>query len=283
MRYSILGFNQEKVMQTQLDMTDLMLLNYILTACGSPVMKHMLTKDGKPLVWINHKKLSEDLPILRLSEGSLRNRIAKLKQDGYLYSETVAGESKRGTKTYYGLTELTMSLIYDMEITTMSSKNDMNERPRHSKMTSNNVLDLDNKLENNTISKDIVSETEPKEKKPNLYQKCLALIEEFTEDDELRSLLDTYLKMRLAMKDKPIYGVNQWKGLLNKLNVLGGDIKEIIQYSTERGYASFYAPQKYQQSTRPINKAVFGENDDNKSVKVTQEEIANGYFTGQTI
>lgn len=155
-----------------------------------------------------------------------------------------------------------------------------------------NTNQRNTKKENNTISKDIVSETEPNKSQPiknnseakgkNLYQKCLDLINEFSQDEDIRNLLDTYLRMRLSMKDKPIYGVNQWRGLLNKLSLLGGDIKENIQYSTERGYASFYAPQKYQ-TTRKINKSVFGENDDNRSDKVTKEEIENGYFTGETL
>lgn len=149
------------------------------------------------------------------------------------------------------------------------------------------INNIDNKLEDNKefISKDInlekstttkKSSTE-KEKKPNLYQKCLGMIEEYTEDKKLRELLDTYLRMRLSVKDKPLYGANQWKGLLNKLALIEGNDIDIVQYALERGYLSFYELPKY--SAKATRKLVFGENEDNKSEKVTEEEIENGYFT----
>ena len=158
----------------------------------------------------------------------------------------------------------------------------------HEPSEKSSPYNIDNKLEEDNkefISKDInlgkptttkKSSTE-KEKKPNLYQKCLGMIEEYTEDKKLRELLDTYLRMRLSVKDKPLYGANQWKGLLNKLALIEGNDIEIVQYALERGYLSFYELPKYSANT--TRKLVFGENEDNKSEKVTEEEIENGYFT----
>jgi len=101
------------------------------------------------------------------------------------------------------------------------------------------------------ISKDISwmdsynIEKPKKAEKKNLYQKCSECIDEYTNDPILNSLLHDYLTLRLQIKDKPIYGVNQWKGLLNKLDSLckERDIpEEIVRYSIERGYASFFLP-----------------------------------------
>lgn len=156
MKYSILGFNQSKVTDTELDLTDLVILQYIQQACGVANMKHIMDENDNPMVWICHAKLSEDLPILRLSEGSLKNRLSKLKRNGYLESITSANEKGRGVRVYYRITELTTSFIYDMEITTSqnndvkttttSQNNDMEtERPRHLKVTSDNILSISDK------------------------------------------------------------------------------------------------------------------------------------------
>ena len=79
-------------------------------------------------------------------------------------------------------------------------------------------------------------------KSKNKYNKCIDVIEAYTENKELREILILYLKLRLEMKEKPIF-VNQWKGLLNKLSKLTQDDLEkitIVQQSLDRGYASFY-------------------------------------------
>ena len=301
MKYSVLGFNQSKIVETDLDLTDLLILNYILQACGSPKMKHILDGTDYPLVWIQHKKLSEDLPILRISEGTLRNRLTKLRQGGYIMAKTVASENLRGTRTYYGLTELTTSFIYDVEDTTTSQNNDVEDRARHFKMTSDNLL-TNNKELNNTISKDIVGETptdtslseyeqhmftEDVRKKRNIVQKdstekktkksrwekCSEMIDEYTQDEELRKALRDYLSDRLAMKDKPIYA-NQWKGLLNRLTELSAteDPIKIVKQSIERAYGGFFPVREYGNYNRKPNPSVFGEHERMSSKKVTKEE-----------
>lgn len=216
--------------------------------------------------------------ICKDGESAIRSAIKELEDNGYLKRERVYTDGKISDWNYTLYEKPIENKEDSLVVENQQVGFQLVENPAQRNTKQSNTKER----KRNTISKDIVSETEPKEKKPNLYQKCLALIEEFTDDEETRSLLDTYLRMRLAMKDKPMYGVNQWKGLINKLKVLEGDVKEIIRYSTERGYASFYVPTQYQSSnrtTRP-NRAIFGENEDNKSEKVTKEEIENGYFSG---
>ncbi len=250
MRYSILGFNQAEVLKTNLDITDLMILQYIEQACGSPKMKHIVADDERALVWINHAKFHEDLPILNMSEGTFRNRLTKLRKDGFIESKTITNTNMQGSCTYYGITEQTINLLYSNdEIETTSRQNDMVDEPRHAEMTSDNKLIGNSKLEkisnNKLLDIDFFGYKEKKPKKQSLYEKCSDCINEYTNSPILNSLLHDYLTLRLQMKDKPLYGVNQWKGLLNKLSELCKEKnipEDIVRYSIQRGYASFFMP-----------------------------------------
>lgn len=138
MNYEVLGFNQEKVIEAKLDVTDLMLLNYIITSNGNPFMEHIIIA-GVSYVWLYHEKIHEDLPILGITEGTLKNRLSVLKQKGLIMSETQ--RLIKGSKTYYSVSELTMSFINDVRC--------------HSKMTSdnnisNNISKNDNSIRDNT-------------------------------------------------------------------------------------------------------------------------------------
>jgi molecular chaperone GrpE (heat shock protein) len=127
MRYEILGFNQEKVIEAELDMTDLMILDYIIQANGDPSMEHIV-KDGVAYVWIYHDKFLQDYPILPMSDGTFRNRLSELKQRGFILSSTE--RLIKGSKSYYSVSELTMSLRNDIRC--------------HSKMTSDSISNIDN-------------------------------------------------------------------------------------------------------------------------------------------
>ena len=83
MRQSVLGFNQDKAVQAKLDLTDLMLLQYIMIANGTPDMKHIV-KDDISYVWLSHSKIQEDLPILNIAEGTLRNKLSDLKKNDWI-------------------------------------------------------------------------------------------------------------------------------------------------------------------------------------------------------
>lgn len=74
----------------------------------------------------------------------------------------------------------------------------------------------------------------------SLYDKCVQEVEAYTKNLILQDALKKYLPVRLAIKDKPIYGVNQWRALLNKLDKMDGDHIAIVEQSIEKGWCSFY-------------------------------------------
>lgn len=88
----------------------------------------------------------------------------------------------------------------------------------------------------------------------NLYAKCSDQISEFTTNIGLQEVLHDYLKIRLQMKDKPLYE-GTWKGMLKKLAKMDNQI-DVVNESIERGWASFFEHKSYSKG-----KEKFGEDD----------------------
>lgn len=242
MRYSILGFNQEELIKYDIDMTDVLLMDYIQKALSQPSMVKT-TKDEQPYVWLQHSKILEDLPILNIKESMLKKRMAKLVELGLIASINIANEHGRGSRSYYTITESFESLQM-----TECKKLSVVERPSVKNYTSNNQLNKDN---NKTISKDIVENfsfgtKKEKPKKESMYSKCVSLIDDFTDDSILRDLLISSLKLFLENSresDKPFY-TNHFKGKLNDLKKLSEDNYEqrkIVQQTLDKGWNGFYA------------------------------------------
>ena len=113
---------------------------------------------------------------------------------------------------------------------------------------------LHNNTNNNTNNKKVVSKDtttefsfgKQKPQKENLYSKCVSMVNDYTTDEELHRALIDYLRVRLEIKDKPLY-TNSWKGLLNKLDreFDASERLAVVRQSIERGYLSFYPVSKY--------------------------------------
>lgn len=115
-----------------------------------------------------------------------------------------------------------------------------------------NINNNKQKTINEVISKDITNsenflinepETKPK-KKSSLYRKCLEMIDEFTNLPDLHSALVDYLEFRLEVKDKPLIGANQFKGLLRSLDKAveqsHQEYIDIVLFSLSKGWLNFY-------------------------------------------
>ena len=87
-----------------------------------------------------------------------------------------------------------------------------------------------------------------KPEKQSLYSKCVALINDKTEDEKEREMLTLWLRMLLEKyrdRDKVLY-VNIFKGKLNTLNKFDRkDWQEIIEYNLQKGYEAFYPIKDY--------------------------------------
>lgn len=272
MRQSILGFNQAQAIQANLDLTDLMLLQYIMLANGNPEMKHIASGDIS-YVWLSHAKILEDLPILDITEGTLRNKLVKLKKDGWVISETI--RTSAGATSYYSVSLKAISLTNDVATEIEEPRHSEMTSPRHSEMTSDNKLE-DNKLNSNNFTNVKLKRTTPARrtliepdnivdsatppKKKNKYQNCADMINETFSDEALRKILFEYLPVRLAMKDKPIFA-DGWQRLLNTLKDMTDDNTErikIVEQSIDNGWGKFVRLKKYNQNNGQ-DKSVFSE------------------------
>jgi hypothetical protein len=127
-----------------------------------------------------------------------------------------------------------------------------------------NLVNLNNnkqtKITKENNSKELLQDFrfgKTKSKKDNLYTKCVSLVDYYTSDAELHKALIDYLRVRLEMRDKPLYA-NSWKGLLNKLDreFDASERLAVVRQSTERGYASFFPVSNYSKSIRSESGAI---------------------------
>lgn len=112
-------------------------------------------------------------------------------------------------------------------------------------------------INNNTvISKDITEKSsseidlgfgESKPVKLNLYQQCLAIINDYTEDTNIKKMLIDYLDLlleKMRNEHKVLYA-NQFKGMLKHLSDLvaskEGKLEDIISQSISKGYIGFFS------------------------------------------
>jgi predicted transcriptional regulator len=99
---------------------------------------------------------------------------------------------------------------------------------------------------------------ETESKKPNLYQKCMNLIDDYITKNNLNPCIKTTLKeyLDVCMEMRCIRGANQWKGMLNTLEKISNETGVargiIVQQSIEHGWKTFYPVNNFQ----PKNKCV---------------------------
>lgn len=146
------------------------------------------------------------------------------------------GLHNASTDIYYVNYEVVKKLYGGSKETLHSSKKTL--LPGSKETLHNNT---NNKNINKTISKDIVQNS----KRKSLYDKCLDMIAEFTDDIILRDNLVCCLKMFLENSKEnnvPFYS-NTFKGKLNKLKQFSTDNdiqKKIVLQTLDNGWNNFY-------------------------------------------
>ena len=108
MKYTIMGFNQQKAVEFNLDTDDLLILSYFSDFRDTELMV-CEEFEGKKYYWVKYEALLSNLPILRISsKSSLRRRFKKL-QDAKILNH-YCKKTKEGTFSFYGIGENYLTL-----------------------------------------------------------------------------------------------------------------------------------------------------------------------------
>lgn len=133
MKYNI-NINQKVLSETNLDLIDATILDYIYVICNSRNPKITANRiDG--YTWIDYTKILSDNPMMRIkSKGALSPRVQKLQDEGFILIKMIA--RKGVNRMYFDLTEKVDTLF----MTTNDLVHD-DERPRSRGRTYNNIND----------------------------------------------------------------------------------------------------------------------------------------------
>ena len=125
MRYSILGFNQQKVLSLtaivkndsadkdivlSLDVSDLLILN-LMADFPNRIKVKKIMKGDKVFFWASYDEILKELPILNIKKHALANRFDKLEKLNLIEREYLTINSKNNL-TFFCLTKTYESLLY---------------------------------------------------------------------------------------------------------------------------------------------------------------------------
>lgn len=222
-----------------------------------------------------------------LSEHYQRKALSTLYELGIVIIE------KRGlpAKNYY-------KINFDVLLSILEESSCQRRRQQDTESVNlNNNKQTKSKKENKNSSKEELHSQEfsfgkqSTPKKANLYTKCVQLIDsyDFSCWGNIREQLIDYLNFRISVKDKPLYA-NVWKGMLNKLaNLCVDDVskyEQVVQYSLERGYLSFYEPKNFSSGTvknKPWEQGVKSETYTEEEKRQIEKERAEREARGEQV
>ena len=100
------------------------------------------------------------------------------------------------------------------------------------------------KKDNKNINNNFEFGKRPKEKSSNLYSNCIAYINTYTDNEEVRSYLKDFLHHLCEIQK--LKGLVQFKGIVKNLNGFSSDKQiEMIKYSLQHGYPTLYELKEY--------------------------------------
>ncbi|MBK1810705.1 conserved phage C-terminal domain-containing protein [Clostridium sp. YIM B02505] len=112
MKYTAMGFSQEKLVNYGLDMKDAVILRYFIDFKGTNTMRTEII-DDEVYYWVRYEGIVNEYPILNLNnEDSIYRRLKKLVKVNILKHKTI---KSFGTYSYYTLGENYIDLISGYE------------------------------------------------------------------------------------------------------------------------------------------------------------------------
>ncbi len=132
MKYTVLGFSQERLIELGLDYIDAVILRYFIDFRETKKMT-MEIINGEPYYWVKYESILKEYPILNIkTKDSMYRRLKKLEEAKVLKHVTIRSN---GTFSYYNTSDNYLGLI---------SKNEMDNNPEQ---TDENPCQADNNPE----------------------------------------------------------------------------------------------------------------------------------------
>lgn len=225
-----------------LDIVDLTILDYLATFHSFRDAQH-IQDGGMIYTKINYDRMVEDLAILNVKKTRMKQLVYNLREAGFL--EFVVRGSHNGKCSYFALTNKALSDLYGMPVremdTSVDEEGETEEVTAPAKEPDEVGSHAYGPKENNMRTyKDLKQKKTPK---TSLQIQCETYISHAVPNSALQTALNEYLRVRIAMTDKPLHGLEQWIALVRKLDSFTNSVEEkikIVRQSTEHGWASFY-------------------------------------------
>lgn len=245
MKYTVLGFQQSKLIENGLRMDDALILRVIKDMFSSASMEF---KDygGERFMWVNYTYLLEQIPII----GSKRNLMYKIddyRKKGLL--KTNLENKRNGKKGNFSYVSPTIELdkLQDYDLV-------QNFHKGYAEISQGVVQNLHNKDTSclDTSIRDIKEEIKPPIKKVKLdIEKT---INEYTVNAELKTTIIDFLDMRRKQKDGITdVAITKMLTKLSKIGKTDTEKIEILDNSTMCSYKGIF-PLKTGQQTAPKTK-----------------------------
>lgn len=227
-------------------------LNKELNALDKVIFAEIDSLDNEEGCWASNQYLAE---FCGCSESKITKAVAKLKELGLIEVENFDGRHRiiRVVKfTREG------SKIYEAESQNLRTSNIANKQIDKKDIITINSNNIKANSQNFTFGT-----KQEKPKKETLYSKCVALINGFTDDEILKSLLTEFLKNCIANSKEsgtPFY-TNTFKGKLNKLKNLSDDNykqRDIVKQTLDNGWNGFYPLKEYKHNDMEVISSEYG-------------------------
>ncbi|WP_051540271.1 conserved phage C-terminal domain-containing protein [Clostridium ihumii] len=135
MKYTILGFNQKKVLDLKLTIEDLLILRYFIDFKDSGDMVSRII-DNEKYYWVKYESINEEFPILKFKKDTIYRRLKKLVELNILVHTTV--KDKNGSYSFYNIGRNYKILISDSLGFKSDGGTDLNPDPYGFKSVPNN-------------------------------------------------------------------------------------------------------------------------------------------------
>ena len=250
MKYNILGFDQAKLIEYELDIKDALLLRYFIDFRDTNKMRSVII-DGTPYYWIKYLAIKGEYPILDFnSADSVYRRFKKLVKAEILKHQTV---KKEGIFSYYAIGDNYSKLISNSDVNPtgyglkVGGGTDINPRGYGFISGTNNPSTIyPSTIDNSTIYKDIVSYLNDKTNSHYKHntKKTKSLIdarlkEKFTVED-FKTVIDKKakewlkdIKMVQYLRPQTLFGTN-FESYLNKK-----EVQDVTGCYSEDKFANF--------------------------------------------